>query len=159
VDASKSDWLALNGASQDPDPIFAAIEAHKKAYAELSALLDRHSDLEERLAAEVEHLRHDPPERYRQLKALQAATPEWTASERELDIFHAAETEAVCGMIEVRPSTLAGAAALMRYVVEQERIGNEWPTGLEDAETGFDNEDWVTFLHRNVAETIEAAAA
>jgi hypothetical protein len=25
--------------------------------------------------------------------------------------------------------------------------------------TGFDNEDWVTFLHRNVAETIEAAAA
>jgi hypothetical protein len=47
------------------------------------------------------------PERYRQLKALQAASPEWAASEREMDIFHSAETEAVCGMIEVRPSTLA----------------------------------------------------
>jgi hypothetical protein len=34
-----------------------------------------------------------------------------------------------------------GAAALLRHVVAQERLGNEWPGGLYDEETDFDNED------------------
>jgi hypothetical protein len=140
------------------DPIFGAIEAHKKAYAALDACLTRKGVLEDRLFGAVRHLMNDLPERYRQLKALQAADPEWVALEMEKAELREAEDETIISMIEVRPRTLAGAAALLRHVVAQERLGNEWPRGLEDSEMEFDNEDWVTFLHRNIAEVIEEAA-
>jgi hypothetical protein len=148
----------VSAAPGGADPIFAVIDAHRKAYAALDSCLTRHGDIEQQLADAVDHLRHDRMERYRELKALQAATPEWVALEQEVEDLHRAEQDATIGLIEVRPATLAGAGALMRYVVEQERLGNEWPGGLEDTETGFDNEDWATFLHRNIAEVIEAAA-
>jgi hypothetical protein len=45
VDASKSDWLARGAASQDPDPIYAAIETHKAARATWEGWVYRHQDL------------------------------------------------------------------------------------------------------------------
>jgi hypothetical protein len=144
-------------AMQAPDPIFAAIEAHKRAYAALDACLGRKSKLEEQFMDAVADMQ-DKIERYHQLKALEAADPEWCALEKQTLELHDAEEETILGMIEDRPHTLAGAAALLRHVVDQERRGNEWPRGLQEEETGFDNEDWATFLHRNIAEVIEAAA-
>ncbi len=47
----------------------------------------------------------------------------------ELDSLHAAEARAVACLLQIKPSTVSGAAALMRHVASFEKRGYQWPDG------------------------------
>jgi hypothetical protein len=83
-------------APTEPDPIFAAIAAHRSAWA---ALVADGSRLD------------------------QEDTPE---AEEQLDDIHDAVTEAEELLNESAPTTMAGVRALCRYVTEHEAPGNDW---------------------------------
>ena len=77
-----------------PDPIFAAIEAHRAAWAALEKDCSRLSD---------------------------ESTPE---AEAEFDRLNAAVEEAVGTLVDTQPTTMAGAVALLRHVAEHEDKGD-----------------------------------
>ncbi len=93
-------------------------------------------------------------------KIVETDDPRWIASIKETDRLSLAETEAAIALINVELTTLVGAAALTRYVADQERLGNEWPRGLvdpEDERTKKCGRPWEYFLHRNLAKLLTAA--
>jgi hypothetical protein len=69
-----------------------------------------------------------------------------------------AETEAAIELINVEPATLAGAAALMRYVAQREAEGLLWPDGLQEEDKPSKcGKDWSFYLHRNLAPLLTEA--
>jgi hypothetical protein len=81
------------------------------------------------------------------------------AVEQEWQRLSEAEEEASMVLINIEPTTLAGAAHLMRYVVEHEAKGNTWPQGLVDDDTPPTaiGKTWSFYLHKNLAALLEAA--
>jgi hypothetical protein len=80
--------------AQEPDPIFAAIESHKSAWAALGAECPYLSE-------------QDTPE-----------------AEARLDELHDAVSEADEALIEGEPTTVAGMIALFRYVADFQKTGD-----------------------------------
>jgi hypothetical protein len=78
----------------EPDPIFAAIEVHRAAWAALEKGCSRLSD---------------------------TSTPE---SEAEFDRLNDAVEEAAGTLVDTQPTTMAGAVALLRYAAEYEGKGD-----------------------------------
>jgi len=112
-----------------PDPIFAAIEAHRRANEATNALLREHSDLEEKLPKEISQSRITAWEE----KIVETDAPEWIASERALMAAHDAEIDAALELASVSPKTTAGAAAILAYVVEYpDRFGSDFPEFADD---------------------------
>ena len=112
-----------------PDPIFAAIEAHQRAWAELR---EKCSDLDA------------------------AHTEEADCELRRLDD---AVDEAADDLLDVVPTTIAGVSALLTYAADRARGGNTWPDGYvdENPKTGWDREQgvsWEVILHRNLAKAL-----
>ena len=101
---------------EEPDPIFAAIEAHRKAFIECEGC-----DIEENVA-------------------------------RLSDI----ENDALCDLLEVTPTTLAGVVVLSRYAAELTALFNR--TGWERPVTHPDDEErsveWSYYIHRHVADAV-----
>jgi hypothetical protein len=87
------------------DPIFAAIDAHARAYADVLALLEAQSAAEKTLTEATDETR----------VALQARLDEAIAAEGPLG---RAEIEAGRRLISTTPATLTGAAAVLRYARE-----------------------------------------
>jgi hypothetical protein len=79
-------------ANLTPDPIFAAIEAHRAAYAERVRCL---------IAADIMPISAIPP-----------------AAKEAADAAHDAEYEAIIDLIETLPTSAAGVAAVARYAVD-----------------------------------------
>jgi hypothetical protein len=135
-----------------PDPVFAAIAAHKAASAALDDACLHMSRLE----------RDIPKERRKEWFDEDRAAgigadddPRWTgvlAANRAA--FHA-ETHCAWVLAHVRPASLAGAAALLRYAAEYEDEGCDWPS---DPETENGEEEWMSTLHRSLAAALEAMA-
>ena len=148
--ASKPSFAAPAGA----DPILAAIEAHKTANAALNSCFSRKNELEEHLMDAVAGI-EDSMERYGQLKAMQAASPEWVASEQQIDELHYAEQEATIGLIDVKPTTLVGAAALLRHIMQYE-ADFALPEALEDEHGEL--RSWTSYLCENLADLLSQAA-
>jgi hypothetical protein len=95
-------------------------------------------------------------------KIVETDDPRWIASIKETERLSVAETKAAIALINVELTTLAGAAALTRYVADQEGLGNEWLSGLvdpEDERTKKCGRPWEYFLHRNLAKVLEQAAS
>jgi hypothetical protein len=116
-----------------PDPIFAAIEAHQRAWA---ALCEKCLDLDE------------------------AGTPEANAEYLRLDN---AVDDAAGGLLDVIPTTIAGVSALLTYAADHACGGNSWPEGYvdENPKTGWDREQgvsWEVILHRNLAKALPKIA-
>jgi hypothetical protein len=116
------------------DPIFAAIDAHHLAWAELSA----------------------------NCSALDEADTE--ESERELERLNTAVNEAEDKLVDIVPTTLAGVVALLNYAADHAVGGNMWPAGYQDMhpKTGWDREhgvSWEVLLHRNLAKALPKIAA
>jgi len=86
--------------------------------------------------------------------------PRWIKCEKSLQALWEADEAAALGLINTEPTTLAGAAALMRYVADLEAKGHSWPSGLQDddAEPTKLGKDWEVYLHRNIAQLLSAAA-
>jgi hypothetical protein len=106
-----------------PDPIFTAIEAHRRAYAELNAFLHE-------LAAIEQAAWHAPRGKRR---AANKRLAEAYKTERRLgDIEH----EAIENFVATVPHTLDGAVAALRYVRER----------YDEGEAMCEEEDWMTLL-------------
>jgi hypothetical protein len=92
--------------------------------------------------------------------------PRWIEAQQLLDAatdhISACEDE----LIEIRPTTVAGVIAILRYAVEYEKAehGDGWPpSGYADDDgdhgscrAGY---SWSYFLHKRLAEVLERIAA
>jgi len=146
---------SLSSRAAAADPILEAIESHKRAHAAFNEHLSRQSDLEEELP---KHLRQTAHSAWDGPKIVETDDPRWIAAEKASCELDSAETAAAIALIDIVPNTLAGAAALMRYVVERGGRRHEWPDSLVEDESEKWGRTWESFLHRNIAEVLEDAA-
>jgi hypothetical protein len=142
------------------DPIFAAIDKHRRLVAAQEDAIRRHSKLEK-----------DLPGKMRQTHVaggsiVETDDPKWIASEQEVYDGWDAVYAAAIAMVDVRPTTLAGTASVLRYVaatMEGEDMGVWLPTNLfDDDDPKVDKEFGMPFgyfVHRNAAEAIEQITA
>ncbi len=137
----------LAGASERvPDPIYAAIEAHKAARATFEGALRQHSALERELPADKRQTLINAWER----TVVPTDDPRWIAAERAIDSLSDAETDAACVLISVLPTTIAGTVALLHYAIEADTDGVGWPQALE-SDDGSKTRSWGHFLLANLA--------
>jgi anti-sigma-K factor RskA len=99
--------MPLSSPARTPpeDPIFAAINAHARAYAELLVLFDAQSAAEKALRQAIDETR----------PTLEARLDEALAAEGPLGLI---EIDASQRLVSTIPATLSGAAAVLRYVRE-----------------------------------------
>jgi hypothetical protein len=141
------------------DPIFAAIEAHKTAEVDIEAAIRVRCDLEKSL----------PKDRRKTFfcagsqEIIPSDDPRWIAAQkREWGAFEAGDDRA-CDLLDIRPTTLAGVAALSQYAFDFVARGREWPDALVEDEVAEnpsryapESYDWSQFLHRHVANSLRA---
>jgi hypothetical protein len=132
-----------------PDPIFAAIEAHKVACAATVAAVDRHSELDRELPIEKCLSRVDAWGE----KIVATDDPRWIDAERAVNSTFRSEDDAACALVNVRPTTPAGLIALLRYAVEADTDGERWPRDVE-SDDGTKTRSWEHFLIEAVADTL-----
>jgi hypothetical protein len=128
-----------------PDPILEAIEAHKGAYAAFVGAVDVNYTLEKDL----------PKDRRRssitiwETIIVETDDPRWIAAARSVFEGSHNETAAAMMLINVKPTTLTGAAALLEYVAH-ERRDEEWPDELED------DDGRATSFYRELCQNVAA---
>ena len=118
---------AAEASERVPDPIYAAIEAHIAARAALIAAVDWHSALDRELP--IEKCRSHVTAWDQTI--VETDDPRWIDCELTVVRCHSAETEAACTLVNILPTTLAGVASLLRYVVDSDTDGEGWPSELE----------------------------
>lgn len=106
-----------------PDPVFAAIEAHKAAVAATSAAVGLHSALDEKLP--IEKCRSSVTAWGEEIVATD--DPRWIDAERGVMRCHHAESDAACALINNPPATMAGVLALLQYAIAADTDGEGWP--------------------------------
>lgn len=135
------------------DPIFAAIDAHKRAVAAYNVLCVQQDELEAALPSEKRQTRY-------QDELVETDDPRWLAFQTEMGRLADAEVEAECDLTNVAPTTLKGVIALLDYAVAIERE-------LGFREIYFDPDEpnqkmgrsWYYFVNRNLAATLRNIAA
>jgi hypothetical protein len=130
--------------SAEPDPIFAAIEAHKQSWAALSRFVPRQAEYEKA-----------------QWAAGKSGHPLCDDLQADLDAIHETLDDAVDALVDTKPTTLAGAHALLLYAAVVRVDGGGWPIHSAEDEEKYANNfaasmqnDLAARLHRNVAEVI-----
>jgi hypothetical protein len=109
-------------ATTEPDPIFAAIEAHKRAWSELEGIL---------------------------IKASRARV-----LDPNVDQAHDLLDETADKLVEIVPTTVAGAVALLTYAAEFAHGGNSWPNGYATEHPCENSVAWEVVLHENLARAL-----
>jgi hypothetical protein len=134
-----------------PDPIFAAIERHRRAWAALEASCSA--------LAETEYDARQVGDKKAERKA-----------KRALRRLHNAVDKAEDNILDVIPTSIPGASALLAYAAEHGGRGDGglWGTGYIDerpqyaaAVDGYAREygvRWEVILHRNLAEALPKIA-
>jgi hypothetical protein len=89
------------------DPIIAAIEAHRRACAETRAAYDRQTAVEEQLGAGIRVPAGDAEN-----------DPRWIAANDTAARALAVQDDLAVKLLETRPTTIAGAAALLTYYID-----------------------------------------
>lgn len=130
------------------DPIFAAIAAHRIAYHEHYAAVTRQSLLEDILPDAVTKSFITAFDR----KIVKTDDARWIASVKKVDKASDEMDAAAQVMVRLKPTTLAGVAALLRYAAEHVADGNCWPDYAGDES----QRDFTQQLHLTVAEAVEA---
>jgi hypothetical protein len=131
------------------DPVFDAIEAHRSAAIATRAALDFHSDMDELLPIDKCHSSITAWEE----KIVATDDPRWIAAERGLHCAHSAETDAAVALVNIKPTTLAGVLALLRYAVAADPDGESWPELLPDEGAKL-SRPWHHFLIANLSEVL-----
>jgi hypothetical protein len=137
---------ALGGTT---DPIFAAIENHKAAYNNVSALVSEHSQLERILPHDKRQSRVDV---WRE-EIVETDDPRWIETERAIHNAFDAETDASCVLVSICPTTIAGVIALLRYANAVDKDGEAWPRELA-SDDGTKTRSWHYFLIEVIAEAL-----
>jgi hypothetical protein len=120
------------------DPIVAAIERHRRAWAACEAVC---------------------------LALDEAASTGDKKAKRKLNRLYAAIDRTEDGLLDVIPKSIAGVTALLNYSVEHVRHGNGWGCGYVIEEPapskreGRHGVSWETLLHENIAEALPKIAA
>lgn len=140
--------LAASGlpslAAGDPDPIFAAIDAHRKADSTYVAAVHRNCDLEESIPLKA---RKSDITCYTR-RIVDTDDPRWIASEIECVETGNAVHRAAWNLVAVKPATFAGVVALLDYTNWYVDAGKLWPDW--NPELG-ENVDWGEVDCRHVA--------
>jgi hypothetical protein len=134
------------------DPIIAAIEAHRRAYAETCAAYERRNAVEDELMAAGEA----------------ESDPQWIAADDAAGEALAAQDDLALKLLETQPTTIAGAAALLTYYVDAvattqpeivfpELDGKGRP--FESKSIDVPRRDFAYFIVRNVAAALNKMAA
>jgi hypothetical protein len=117
-------------ASAEPDPILAAIEAHRRAWVDLDP------------CSELDSMAHKGNE-----EAVQ-----------ELDRLNKGLDAAVVNLLNIAPTTIGGVAAVLAYAAEfaSNDDGAGWPDG--EAWIGKHKLRWEVILRRNLSKTLQTMA-
>jgi hypothetical protein len=133
---------AASPVTGDPDPIFAALDAHKAARVAVNAVIREVAALEGQLADRgitLSERKSDP-----QLEALEAA----------LEVAFDAENYAACELVGMAaPTTMAGILALLQYANAADVDGEGWPADLESDDSSK-SRSWHYFLIELLAEVL-----
>jgi hypothetical protein len=121
------------------DPVFAAIEAHRAALLAFKEAVEHRSKIEDTLVG------LDCPD-----------TPELIAARAREVMTCYGEDNAAWGVASIRPTTLAGVSALLRYASEVIISGDNWPShGMDLPNRVSADVDWSTFLHMTLADAMD----
>jgi hypothetical protein len=143
--------LPALAAAGEPDPIFAAIAAHREAHADLVAACDQEDRLDEIL----------PEDKRQSVIAAWGETivasdaSEWLAFLRSREATSEAEWEAAGVLVDIAPTTLAGVRALLTYACEHIDNRHIWPEYMVDGR----NRDWSYLLHKSLADALARIAS
>jgi hypothetical protein len=135
---------------QRRNPIFAVIEAHRRAWADLGTECGNQAVLEEEIPWERRHYSIEADD-----------DPRWVAQQTYMHAVHDRLNAAKDALIKIEPTTIAGAIALLSFAAEHVRLGRgEWGEGYEDPEPlcGWGEEhglSWETMLHMHVAKALK----
>jgi hypothetical protein len=140
----------LQSCDAEVDPIFAAVEAHRRAVAAHGEAVDTEMALEESL----------PDDRRRSLitiweeKIVETDDPRWIASERARRAAVDTVDDLAMNLVKIEPTTIAGIEALLRYFADNE--DNIFPDGV-DRDDGSE-EVFGTYLARHAADALRKIA-
>ena len=132
------------------DPIFPAIEAHRKAALGFKLAIDANCVLDCELPRDKRRSSVTPWEE----KIVETDDPRWIKSERAIRETSDAESDAACALINVMPTTLAGVIALLQYAVSADPDGQAWPDDLLADESAKLSRPWHHFLIANLAQIL-----
>lgn len=112
------------------DPIFAAIEAHRKADAEFGDCVERKCALENALPRDRRKSNNWSGEQ----TIVETDDPRWIAAVREEVEGSDLRQEAALTFMSTEPTTIAGVYAMLAYFADVEVIdcGMAWPDSLHD---------------------------
>jgi hypothetical protein len=103
------------------DPIFAAIEAHKRAVARWDEIFVQMGRLEDEISHEKRRTAYYAG--CDSLQIIETDDPRWIALNVECENAYEAEQDATLGFTTVFPTTLQGVLDLLTYAVQQEVKG------------------------------------
>jgi hypothetical protein len=139
--------------AHEPDPIFAAIEMHRRACAETSAAWGRVTDFEHVSLRSITELADDQ---------------EWCARHNEAADATDRQDDVALNLLHIQPTTVAGAAALLGYYVEAVSTDEQFfPENIDDDGHAVDAADisiddsppaFGYLLARNVARALAQMA-
>jgi hypothetical protein len=135
------------------DPIFAAIDSHRAAWAEFLAAIGATSRLEKELpshkrrwGATVEE--RQPPRGHKD-------DPRWIESQLAVLATNDTADEAAMTLLHIEPATLAGVIALLDYAIECGHGSDErLPTDLDEDDSDTVASHWSYFLHKKLASAL-----
>lgn len=131
------------------DPIFAAIEAHRRASDAYRKTLENETALENSIPARKRRSHYIG----REEKTFSTDDPRWVFNSRRGFELSRAVDDLSWGLVEIQPTTLAGIAALISYAAEHQENGDGWP----DRETeGGDVRPWIDDLLVSLATAARA---
>jgi hypothetical protein len=135
----------------EPDPIFAAIEEHRRLIVALDQIVDQQDGLEAAI-----------PEERRQTtlrEIVEGDDPRWIAFEQEMGRLYDAEDDAEGALASVVPTTVGGIVALLEHTMKIEK-GAGFRGDFVDDEDGREvSQSWYYFACRNIVKALRAISA
>ena len=125
-----------------PDPVLAAIAAHRAAVTALDAAALHLSRVEDGSFDDGGADRGSGAD----------DDPVLLAADAAFDAASDAEARAAWALARARPASPTAAAALLRYAGDVEAKGVDWPDPPEDDDGG----DWAATFHHNLAAALDA---
>jgi len=137
----------LQSSDAEADPIFAAIEAHRKAVAAHEKAVDLEMALEESLP-------DDQRQTVGKEEIVETDDPRWLAALRVVSAASNAMDDAAIDLVNIEPATVAGVEGLLRYFADDE--DNSFPDGVDRGDGS--EETFGTYLARHAADALRKIA-
>ena len=134
-------------AGQAPDPILEIIERHKATFAAYVAALAEYGALETELPLALRRSHIDAWGE----EIVATDDPRYVQTVRAVDQTMDGVDKVACELLSVYPTTMAGLCGLIRYALDHDSDGEQWP---RDLEWGGVTRSWQHFLLENILEVL-----